>query len=100
MCERTHAITITEGSLFHRLCGKTRVMVNTSHHQVVKDLAPALVADAVNEDGYIEAAHQPDRRFLFAVQVHPESYYHMDDDDHASAIFRAFVNACAETPRA
>ena len=100
MWQRTHRVTIREGSFFHKLCGKTSVMVNTSHHQVVKDLAPALVADAVNDDGYIEVAHQPDRRFLFAVQFHPEAYYHTDDDDHASAIFNAFVSACEETSRA
>lgn len=91
---RTHSIQIYEGSMFHEICGKTSVMVNSCHHQVVKTLAPALVADAVNEDGYIEAAHQPDHRFLFAVQFHPESYYQMEDDDHSSAIFKAFVNAC------
>ncbi len=94
MYERTHPLSITEGSLFHKICGKTHVMVNTSHHQVVKALAPALVADAVNQDGYIEAAHQPGHRFLFAVQFHPESYYHTEDDDHASAIFKAFIDAC------
>ncbi len=94
MRERTHELNIVEGSMFHRICGKTAVMVNSSHHQVVKDLAPALVADAYNQDGYIEAAHQPDRKFLFAVQFHPESYWQMEDDDHSKAIFSAFLEAC------
>ena len=91
---RTHSLNIFEGSMFHEICGKTSVMVNSCHHQVVKSLAPVLVADAVNQDGYIEAAHQPGHRFLFAVQFHPESYFQMEDDDHSSAIFKAFVNAC------
>ena len=91
---RTHSLDIVEGSMFHGICGKTSVMVNSFHHQVVKDLAPALVADAVNPDGYIEAVHQPDHRFLFAVQFHPENYCGMEDDDHSLAIFQAFINAC------
>ena len=94
MDQPSHDLTIVEGSVFHRLCGKTTVRVNSSHHQVVKDLAPALVADAYNAEGYVEAAHQPDRRFLFAVQFHPESYCQSETDDHAKAIFSAFVEAC------
>ena len=91
---RTHPVTIYEGSMFHKICGKTSVMVNSCHHQVVKDLAPALVADAINQDGYIEAVHLPDHKFLFAVQFHPENYCGMEDDDHSLAIFEAFVNSC------
>ena len=91
---RTHPVDIYEGSMFHKICGKSSVMVNTFHHQAVKDLAPALVAAAVNRDGYIEAAHQPDHRFLFAVQFPPESYYQTEDDDHSKAIFQAFIDAC------
>ena len=92
--ERTHAIRIGEDSLFFKLCGKTSVMVNTFHHQAVKTTASALVVDAVSEDGFVEAAHQPDHRFLFAVQFHPECYFHREEDDHSKAIFSAFVAAC------
>ncbi len=94
MWERTHKLTLTEGGMFQRICGKTEIIVNSSHHQVVKDLASVLKADAFNEEGYIEAAHQPDHPFLFAVQFHPESYCATETDDHAAAIFKAFVEAC------
>jgi putative glutamine amidotransferase len=94
MNQPSHELTVLEGSMFHRICGKNAVRVNSSHHQVVKDLAPALVADAYNSDGYVEVAHQPDRSFFFAVQFHPESYCMNEDDDHAKAIFSAFVDAC------
>ena len=91
---RTHPITVTEGSLFHTLCGKTEVMVNTFHHQAVKDVAPGLTVDAVSEDGFVEAVHMEDHPFLFAVQFHPECYNHVEDDDHSREIFSAFVKAC------
>ena len=91
---RVHPIEIYEGSMLHRICGKTSVMVNTFHHQAVKNLAPALTADAVSPDGFIEAAHEEGHRFLFATQFHPECYWHVEDDDHSVAIFRAFLDAC------
>ena len=85
---------ICEGSLFHKICGKTSVGVNSFHHQAVKDVAPALVVDAVSEDGFVEALHAPDHPFLLAVQFHPEIYCGAEDDDHSHLLFRAFVDAC------
>ena len=92
--ERTHPITVTEGSLFHALCGKTEVMVNTFHHQAVKTPAPALTVDAVSPEGYVEVVHEEGHRFLLGVQFHPEFYCGKEDDDHSTAIFTAFVDAC------
>lgn len=92
--QRTHEIIIHEGSMLHKLCGKTSVMVNTFHHQAIKTPAPALTVDAVSPDGMIEAAHEEGHPFLFAIQSHPEFYYSKEDDDHSLAIFTAFVNAC------
>jgi putative glutamine amidotransferase len=92
--ERTHPIAIYEGSMFHRICGKTEVMVNTFHHQAVKTPAPALTVDAVSPEGYVEAAHEEGHRFLFATQFHPEFYWNREDDDHSAAIFKAFMGAC------
>ena len=92
--ERTHPITVTEGSLFHKLCGKTEVMVNTFHHQAVKVPAPGLTVDAVNPQGIVEVVHEEGHRFLLGVQFHPEFYFSREDDDHSGAIFKAFVAAC------
>ena len=87
-------IKICEGSLFHKICGKTTVGVNSFHHQAVKDVAPALSVDAVSEDGFVEALHAPAHPFLLAVQFHPEIYCGAEDDDHSYLLFRAFVDAC------
>ena len=92
--ERTHPISINEGSLFHRICGKTEVMVNTFHHQAVKVPAPGLTVDAVNPEGIPEVVHEEGHRFLLGVQFHPEFYFSREDDDHSSAVFKAFVAAC------
>lgn len=63
-----------------RLCGKAwlaelypsrEILVNSVHHQAIKQLAPGLRACAWAPDGVIEAAADP-ARDLFAVQWHPE----------------------------
>lgn len=92
--ERHQPLHVLPGSLLEALCGKKEILVNTFHHQNVKALAPSLVADAVTDEGYIEALHAPDHPFLFAVQFHPEIYNGQADDDHSGAIFRAFIEAC------
>ncbi|HEX7401908.1 MAG TPA: gamma-glutamyl-gamma-aminobutyrate hydrolase family protein, partial [candidate division Zixibacteria bacterium] len=52
---------------------KKRIVVNTSHHQMVKKVGKGLVATAWSEeDGVIEAIETEDNRFLLGVQWHPE----------------------------
>ena len=92
--ERTHEIAVYAGSMLHKICGKDSVQVNSFHHQAVRTLASSLTVDAMSADGFVEAAHKEGHRFLFAVQFHPEFYYHKKDDDHSRAIFTTFVNAC------
>lgn len=92
--EPTHDVQIHEGSMFHKLCGKTSVRVNTFHHQAIKDPAACLTVDAISPDGIIEAVHEEGHPFLFAIQSHPEFYYKKETDDHSLAIFTAFINAC------
>ncbi len=91
---RTHPIAVKEGSMLHRIAGKTELWVNSFHHQAVKDLAPSLVADAQSPDGFLEAAHSPTHPFLFCTQFHPEIYNNLPDDDHSKYIFEAFIEAC------
>lgn len=91
---RTYAVTVTEGSLLHRLCGKSEILVNTFHHQAVKDVAPGLVVDGISADGYVEALHDPQHPFFLAVQFHPEFYCGLEDDDHSRPMFEAFIDAC------
>ena len=92
--ERTHGVNVVDGTLFHRLCGKECVTVNTFHHQAIKDLAPCLTANAFSTDGYVEIIHEEGHPFLLAVQFHPEYYCGLEDDDHSTAMFEAFIEAC------
>lgn len=63
-------------------------LVNTFHHQAVKDLAPTLTLDATSSDGVVEA-FSDDARRIYAVQWHPEML--RMTDDAVQAVFDAFV---------
>lgn len=42
-------------------------------------------------DGIVEAVYMPDRRFVWAVQWHPEFY---DNNPDSLKIFEAFIKSC------
>ncbi len=66
--------------------------VNSLHRQAVLDLAPDLMADAVAQDGTIEAAHPRDSNgWALATQWHPE--YWVASDAASARIFTAFGDA-------
>ncbi|MCR5659578.1 MAG: gamma-glutamyl-gamma-aminobutyrate hydrolase family protein [Bacteroidales bacterium] len=84
----THKVML-EGDL-KTLLGKDTLEVNTLHHQAVKDLADDLTPMAVAPDGLIEAARMLGKRFVWAVQWHPEYMFKTDAD--SLAIFSCFVD--------
>lgn len=86
-----HEVRVKRGSPLWDCLGTETLMVNSYHHQAVKTLAPGLEAMAVSPDGLVEAVCLPGRKFLWAVQWHPEFSYF--SDPNSAAIFRAFVRA-------
>ena len=74
------------------LLGKDILEVNTLHHQAVKDLSCDLTPMAVAPDGLIEAARMPGKRFVWAIQWHPEYMFKTDPD--SLAIFTHFIRHC------
>lgn len=66
-----HGVNVTPGSRLFDAVGE-RTMVNTIHHQAIKDLAPDLQAVGISDDGIIEAFEHTDYPFLVGVQWHPE----------------------------
>jgi putative glutamine amidotransferase len=90
-----HDIAIEPGSRLHGLVGEDRVWVNTSHHQAVDQVAPGLVVTAWAPDGIIEAVESPDRRYVVAVQCHPEELWRKHAWAHR--LFKSFVDASARS---
>ena len=87
----SHAVEITPKSLLRRIVGRARLLVNSSHHQSVKHVAPHLVMSALAPDGVIEAIESPTHAFLLGVQWHPEFLY--ERYTFHRKLFHAFVKA-------
>ena len=88
-----HAVNLETSAPLYALLGKSRLRVNSYHHQGVRTLPPALSVMASADDGLIEAVFAPGYRFVWAVQWHPEFACEQED---SRAVFRAFVQACGQ----
>lgn len=86
-----HTVSILPGTPLRELLERDTLPVNSYHHQAVKARSPQLKPMAVADDGLVEAAYLPGRRFVWSVQWHPEFAFH--SDAASAAILSAFVNA-------
>jgi len=68
-----HEIDVVKNSFVDDIYHKEKMIVNSFHHQAIKDLAPGFEICAKSDDGYIEAIHKDN---IYSVQWHPE----MNDD--------------------
>ena len=86
-----HSVRILPNTPLAALVGKETLGVNSYHHQAVKALSDKLRPAAYSEDGLVEAAYMPDKRFVLAVQWHPEFSFRTDAD--SKKLLAAFVAA-------
>ena len=70
-------MSITEGSLLHKILGDTEVPGHVYHHQAIDRVAPGLTVTARGFDGTIQGIEMTDYPFGLAVQWHPEE--NLDD---------------------
>jgi putative glutamine amidotransferase len=90
---RSHGVVVAPGSRLHGILGRETVPVNSFHHQSVARVGRGLVVSArCPEDGLIEGLEMPGRRFVVAVQWHPESFW--DEPDSFQSLFDAHAAAC------
>lgn len=86
-----HRVDLIPGSPLEKLLGCRTLEVNSYHHQGVKDLAPGLAVMARATDGLTEGVWMPERRFVWAVQWHPE--FSWKSQEASRRIFAALVQA-------
>lgn len=89
--EPGHTVRVLRGTRLHDIVGVDELAVNSAHHQAAKDAPKGVVVNAVAPDGVVEGIEAQGHRFCLGVQWHPE--FELSEGD--SAIFRAFVAACA-----
>lgn len=90
----SHRAEIVSDTRLHAIYGADEVMVNSFHHQAVKEVGTGLIVSARAEDGVIEAIEKPDHPYFVAVQWHPERLVEHDAASAHKALFSSFVQAC------
>ncbi len=84
-----HPLRIVEGTPLAEL--PRLEGINSRHHQAILKLASGLEIMAYSSDGIIEAAWMPEKRFVWAVQWHPEAYW--EEESLHLELFRKLVEA-------
>lgn len=88
----THSISISENNSLHHLFGDT-LMVNSYHHQAIKDVANDFKVIATAEDGVIEAIEKTTDTYMLGVQWHPEMMLSKDNPDMLK-LMKYFISLC------
>src|SRR5690625_1368792 len=89
----SHHVKVVTGSLLHKLVGKTRLRVNSRHHQANRKIANPLQVTGRAEDGIIEAIEGSGDVFILGLQWHPENMVAMNDETSLK-IYKGFINTC------
>lgn len=93
-----HDVVIEGDSRLAKLLSTTRVGVNSFHHQAAKRIGEGLTQSAKSpDDGIIEALEMRDRKFVVAVQWHPENFW--KTSPAFDGLFSGFVEAAREFAR-
>ena len=89
------SVHIREGSRLASILKSGEYRINSRHHQCVASLGEGLMKTAADGD-VVEALELPDKRFVLAVQWHPED--RIDGDDRK--LFQAFAEVVSAAARA
>lgn len=91
--EPVHGVTVLQGSCLAEILKVLEFDVTSTHHQIIKDLAPGLTINAVAPDGVIEGIEGAGS-FLLAVHWHPERMFARHPEQRA--LFRALIEAAGK----
>ena len=69
----THSVTVNPELQLYQIVHAERIMVNSFHHQAIKDIAPGFEAVAWADDGVIEAIESTEEKAILGIQWHPEN---------------------------
>ena len=86
-----HRVEQPEASPLLQIIPDRVFSVNSAHHQGICRLGEGLLPAARSDDELIEAICMPEKKFVFAVQWHPEDLY--QKDGNAASLFAALIRA-------
>ncbi len=88
-CEASHPVYFKGNTRLVKIFGE-QALVNSAHHQAIKDLGEGLTVSGVSPDGLIEAV-EGEQEFVVGVQWHPERLLHIPP---MNLLFKDFIEAC------
>ncbi|HEX5689900.1 MAG TPA: gamma-glutamyl-gamma-aminobutyrate hydrolase family protein [Roseiflexaceae bacterium] len=92
MAHLAHPIALEPDSWLAGRLDADELVVNTLHHQALRDIAPGLRVVAHAPDGVVEAAEGTGPNFVVGVQCHPEELWEQADR-RWTRVFAGFVEA-------
>lgn len=87
----SHSVTIDEDTLLSKIMRTDKLMVNSFHHQAVKDAAPGFRISARATDGVAEAIESTEYKSMIGVQWHPECFI-LNNDECMMPLFNWLLN--------
>lgn len=90
----SHSVTIDEDTLLSKIMRTDKLMVNSFHHQAVKDAAPGFRISARATDGVAEAIESTEYKSMIGVQWHPECFI-LNNDECMMPLFNWLLNEAA-----
>jgi putative glutamine amidotransferase len=95
---KKHSVIIQRNTKLYSIIRKDKINVNTSHHQMVKKIAPGFIISAWSEkDQVIEGIETKGDNFLICVQWHPELMKHESSKLLFDSLIRAASKRKSET---
>ncbi|HVR43925.1 MAG TPA: gamma-glutamyl-gamma-aminobutyrate hydrolase family protein [Thermoanaerobaculia bacterium] len=85
-----HEIVVREGTRLAEIVGSGRHLVNSTHHQAIRNPVAGLRVSAEASDGIVEAIEDPGHPYYLGVQWHPED---MVGEPAGEGPFRGLVDA-------
>lgn len=89
----SHSILVEDNNRLRMATGTSKVLINSYHHQAVKEVAEGFKVTARAPDGIIEGLESVNHTFAVAVQWHPELM--AERRDFNFRLFQLFVEASA-----
>lgn len=88
----SHNVHLVKDSKLSKIMDSNSILVNSLHHQAVKEVGSSLIVTGTASDGIIEAIESEEHSFVIGVQWHPETTA-CAGDVYSKKIFEAFINA-------
>lgn len=87
-----HAINIIRDSIFYDIFREEKLIVNSQHHQSIKDLGNNIKVTSTSSDGIIESIESTNDKFVLGFQFHPEAL--INNYKEFIKIFDYFIERC------